>query len=136
MATREAQMTVTFRSAVATLGIVVALFLGFGAVDELLVRGIRGGEIQPLVVGLLGTAVSLLLAMAALALWRQHRSARRMAIIAAVAGISFHAYAALPPHRNAGLLVLLVAAAYTAALLGIALGQRPTRPREDDVRRA
>ena len=129
-------MTVTFRSAVAALGIVVALFLGFGAVDELLVRGIRGGETQPLVVGLLGTAVSLLLAMAAIALWRQHRSARRMAIIAAVAGIAFHAYAALPPHRNAGLLVLLVAAAYSAALLGIALGQRPTSPPEGGARRA
>ena len=59
-----------------------------------------------------------------------------MAIVAAVAGIAFHAYAALPPHRNGGLLVLLVAAAYTAAHLGIALGQRPTRAPEDGVRRA
>jgi hypothetical protein len=70
-----------------------------------------------------------------LALWRQHRNARRLAIVAAVAGIAFHAYAALPPHRNAGVLVLLIAAAYSATLLGIALGHQPASRSNGDVRR-
>ena len=130
-------MTVTLRSAIATLGFVVALFLGLGAVQELIVPGRLGGDIQARVIGLTGTGVTLLLAIAVLALWRQHRNARRLTIVAAVAGIAFHAYAALPPHRNAGFLVLLVAVAYSAVLLGIALGQQPVLPRSDDgVRRA
>jgi hypothetical protein len=130
-------MTTPLRTAAAALGILVATFLGFGAVDELLVRGIRGGEIQPLIVGLVGATVSALLALATFALWRQHESARPLAGVAAVAGIVFHAYAALPPHRNAGLLVLVVAAAYSAVLLAIALREEPRLPPNDGgVRRA
>jgi hypothetical protein len=115
-------MTVLSRGASAMLGILLATFLGFGAVEELVVRGIRGGEVQPLIVGLIGAGVSVLLALASLALWRQHASARRLTIVAALAIIMFHAYAALPPHRNVGLLVLLVAAAYGVVLLAMALG--------------
>src|SRR5688572_1970553 len=97
--TLEAQMTVTPRGAIAGLGIFVAIFLGFGAVEELVIRGIRGGEGQPLIIGVAGALVSLLLGLAALALWRQHRAAPRLASVAAVAAIAFHVYAALPPHR-------------------------------------
>jgi hypothetical protein len=120
--THEAQMTVKSRGAAAALGILMAALLGFGAVEELIVRGVRGGEVQPLVVGLAGALVSLLLALATVALWRQHTEARGLAIVAALAAIAFHGYAAMPPHRNVGLLVLVVAAAYGAVLLGIALG--------------
>ncbi len=117
-------MTVMSRGAAATLGILVAAFLGFGAVEELIVRGARGGEVQPLVVGLAGALVSLLLALAAFALWRQHAGAPRLGLVAALAAIVFHAYAAMPPHRNVGLLALVVAVAYGAVLLGIALGHQ------------
>lgn len=120
-------MTVTVRNATAALGILVAALLGSGAVQELVVRGIRGGEVQPLIIGVTGTVVSVLLALAALALGSRHHSARPLAIVAAIAGIVFHVYAALPPHRYVGLLVLMIAAAYSAALLGIALGH-PGRP--------
>ena len=61
-------MTVLSQGAAAVVGVLVAAFLGFGAVEELIVRGVRGGEVQPLIVGLLGTVVSLLLALASLAL--------------------------------------------------------------------
>lgn len=114
-------MTISWRGAAGMLGVLVATFLGFGAVEELVVRGIRGGEVQPLLVGLVGAFVSLLLAIAALALGRRSASSRRLAIAAAVAAIVFHSYAALPPHRYVGFLVLAVAAAYGAVLLGIAL---------------
>ena len=129
-------MTITFRSAIAGLGILVAIFLGYGAVDELVVRGIRGGEDQPLVVGVAGALVSMLVGLAGLALWRQHRTARGLAIVAAVAAIVFHAYAAMPPHRNVGLLALLVAAAYSTALLGIVVGRRSAPGTDVGVRRS
>jgi hypothetical protein len=135
--TLEAQMTVVSRGAAVALGILVAAFLGFGAVEELVVRGIRGGEVQPLIVGLVGAVVSMLLALAAVALWRRHADARGLAIVAALAAIVFHAYAAMPPHRNVGLLVLVVAATYGVVLLGIALGHQSASPRGGPgVRRA
>lgn len=120
-------MTGLSRGAAAALGILVAMLLGFGGVEELVVVGVRGGEVQPLLIGMAGAFVSLVLALAVLALWRRHASARRLAVGAALAAIVVHGYGALPPHRNVGLLALAVAAAYGATLLGIALGH-PTGP--------
>ena len=107
----------------AILNILVALFLGYGAAEEFWIRGVRGGEVQPLVVGLTGAFVSVLLALSGVGLWRRWANARRLAVAAAVLSILFHVYAALPPHRNAGILVLLVGAGYGLILLGIALMQ-------------
>lgn len=105
----------------AILNLLVALFLGYGAVEEFWVRGVRGGEVQPLVVGLAGACVSALLALAGVALWRRWPNARTLAIAAALLSILFHVYAAFPPHRNVGILVLLVGAGYGLILLGVAL---------------
>ena len=52
-------MTGTLRNPIASLGILVAMFLGFGAIEELVIRGIRGGEAQALVVGMAGVLVSM-----------------------------------------------------------------------------
>jgi hypothetical protein len=117
-----------WHGAIGTLGVLVAALLGFGAVQELLVRGIRGGEVQPLLVGVGGTLVSVMLALAALAWWRRRAGARRIAVVAALAVIVFHTYAALPPHRNVGLLALTMAVTYSLALLVVAL-RRPAEPR-------
>lgn len=103
----------------AILNILVALFLGYGAVEEFWVRGVRGGEVQPLVVGLAGAFVSLLLALAGVRLWQRRPNARPLAVVAAVLSIAFHVYAALPPHRNVGILALLVGAGYGLLLLGV-----------------
>ena len=106
----------------AILNILVALFLGYGAVEEFWVRGVRGGEVQPLVVGLTGAFVSILLALSGVGLWRRWPNARTLAVAAALLSIVFHVYAACPPHRNVGILVLLVGAGYGLLLLsGIAL---------------
>jgi hypothetical protein len=113
----------------AILNILVALFLGYGAVEEFWVRGVGGGEVQPLVVGLAGVFVSILLALSGVGLWRRWPNARTLAV-AAVLSIVFHVYAACPPHRNVGILVLLVGAGYGLLLLsGIALipGERKAR---------
>lgn len=103
----------------ALLNILVALFLGYGAVEEFWERGVEGGELQPLVVGLAGASVSLLLALSGVWLWRRRPNARRLTTVAAVLSIVFHVYAALPPHRNVGILVLLVGAGYGLLLLAV-----------------
>jgi uncharacterized membrane protein YhaH (DUF805 family) len=105
----------------ALLNIAVALFLGYGAAEELWVRGVRGGETQPLVVGIVGALVSLLLLVSGVARWRRRARARQLQIAAAVLLVAFHAYAALPPHRNVGILVLAVAVAYALVLLAASL---------------
>jgi len=109
---------------IALLGILVALFLGYGAVEEFVVRGVYDGEMQPLFVGLVGAGVSVLLLAAGVAHWRRRPSARRLLLVAAVASVLFHVYAALPPHRNVGLLALLVGAGYGLVLLGVGLTTR------------
>ena len=105
----------------AILNTVVALFLGYGAIEEFWVRGVRGGEAQPLVVGLVGAFVSILLALSGVGLWRRRRNARMIAALAALLSIAFHVYAACPPHRNVGILVLLVGAGYGVLLLAVLL---------------
>jgi len=105
---------------------VIAIALGFGAVQELVVRGVRGGEPQPLAVGAVGAVASGLLLAAAAALWREAAGASRLAGVAAAVSAGFHAYAALPPHRNVGPAALLLALAASAALLWLA--RRTHRP--------
>jgi hypothetical protein len=105
---------------------VIAIALGFGAVQELVVRGVRGGEPQPLAVGAVGAVASGLLLAAAAALWREAAGAPRLAGVAAAVSAGFHAYAALPPHRNVGPAALLLALAASAALLWLA--RRTPRP--------
>ena len=110
--------------ALALLNFVVALFLGYGAVAELWIRGVRGGETQPFVVGLVGAMVSLALAASGVARLRRWHGARRLTIFAAAALVAFHVYAALPPHRNVGIAVALVATVYGLVLLAVSLAGR------------
>ncbi len=107
--------------AVALFNLLVAVFLGYGAVEELVVRGVRGGETQPFVVGAVGVAVSLMLAVSGVAYWRRWPSAQRLLAVAGLLSVLFHVYAALPPHRNVGVLALLVGAGYGLVLLGVAM---------------
>lgn len=113
----------------ALFSILVALFLGYGAVEELIIRGVRGGEVQPFFVGLVGIIVSVLLTISGIALWRQWPTARRLVLLAAISSVAFHVYAALPPHRNVGLLALLVGAGYGLILLGVTLGSKGLKTR-------
>lgn len=107
--------------ALALFNLLVALFLGYGAVEELVVRGVRDGETQPFVVGAVGIVVSLMLLVSGLAYWRRWPSAQRLLVAAGLLSVLFHVYAALPPHRNVGILALLVGAGYGLVLLGVAM---------------
>ena len=104
----------------AVLNIVVALVLGFGAVQELIVGGLRDREAQPFI-GLAGIVVSVLFITSGVAMWRKWPSACRLAIVTAVSSILFHVYLALPPHRNVGPPALIIGAGYGLVLLVIAL---------------
>ena len=110
----------------AVLNIVVGLLLGFGAVQEVIVPGIRDGEVQPqpFFIGLAGIVVSVLFIISGVAMWRKWPSARRLAIVTAVSSIVFHGYAALPPHRIMGLPALIIGAGYGLILLVITLSSK------------
>ena len=105
------------RMPIAALNVLVALVLGFGAVQELVVLGVRAGQTEPFVVGVIGTVVNLMLVLSALAIWRHWPTARRLTIAAAALCIAYHVYAALPPQRHVGLVALLVATGYGLFLL-------------------
>lgn len=100
--------------------IIAAILLAFGAIQELWVRGVVGGEVQPFVIGAVGAVLSVLLVLAAIALKLQRGGAERFAIATAVALTAFHAYAALPPHRNVGPPALLIALVGSAVLIAYA----------------
>lgn len=101
----------------AVLSILVALLTGFGAVQELIVRGIIDREVQALIFGLIGAAVSVLFLISGIAMWRKWPSTRRLVIVTAILSIVFHVYAALPPHRSVGPVALIVGAGYGLVLL-------------------
>jgi hypothetical protein len=108
--------------------LVAALLLGFGALQELWIRGIVGGEAQPLAVGAIGAMLSLLLAGTGVALWRRTALARPLALGTAAAMSTFHVYAALPPHRNVGLSALLVALLAAGILVARAVNRERGAP--------
>lgn len=111
----------------ALLNLLVALFLGFGAVQEFIIRGIRDGEAQPLMVGLSGIIVSLLFVISGLALWLRWPNTREMLMLTGALSVIFHVYAALPPHRNVRITALVVGAGYGLILLIVTLVSRGRR---------
>jgi hypothetical protein len=113
---------------------IVALLLGFGALQELYVLGIQGGQVRPFWLGAIGAVVCVLLIVSSVALWRRWKGAREFAISAALLFIGFHLYASLPPHRNVGVLMALVACGYGLGFLVFAL--RRDRTSQSTVRPA
>ena len=103
------------------LNILVALLTGFGAVQELIVRGIINREVQPFIISVLGIAVSVLFLISGVAMWRKWPNAQTLTIVTAISSILFHIYAALPPHRYVGPVALLVGAGYGLVLLIVTL---------------
>lgn len=101
----------------AVLSILVGLLTGFGAVQELIVRGIINREVQPLIISLVGIVVSLLFLISGIAMLRRWPSTRRLVIVTAILSIVFHVYAALPPHRRVGPIALIIGAGYGLVLL-------------------
>jgi hypothetical protein len=101
---------------------VIGLVLGFGGLQELVVRGIVYREMQPLLVGAVGALIGALLMLAALAHWRRWRTWPRLAVAAGSMSVAFHLYASMPPERNVGLLAMLLGVG-----IGLTLIVRATR---------
>ena len=108
----------------AILSILVGLLTGFGAVQELIVRGIIDHEIQPAIVGIIGTVISVLFVVSSIALWRKWESTRRLVIVTSILSIIFHVYAALPPHRNVGPPALILGVGFGLVLLIVMLSSK------------
>ena len=108
----------------AVLCFLVALLLGFGAGQELIVSGIIDHEVQPAIVGTIGTVISVLFLLSGIAIWRKWASTRRLAIVTAILSIVFHVYAALPPHRSMGLPALILGVGFGLVLLIVMLSSK------------
>ena len=111
----------------AILTILVGLLVGFGGMQELIVRGIMDHEVYPAILGIIGTISGVLFVVSGIALWRKWPSTRRLIIVTSILSIVFHVYAALPPHRNVGPLALIVGAGYGLMLLIVMLSSKRNR---------
>jgi membrane associated rhomboid family serine protease len=109
----------------AVVSILVGLVLAFGAAQELVMRGVREGLLQPALLGAASLAASGLLVAAGVAARRRSPARRRLAIAAAVAIIAVHAYGMLPPHYNVGKFAALLAIAWGLVLLVVSGLRKP-----------
>jgi CHASE2 domain-containing sensor protein len=109
----------------AVLSILVGLVLGFGGAQELVMRGLREGLLQPALLGAASLAASSLLVVAGIAAWRRSPARRRLAIGAAVAVIAVHTYGMLPPHYNVGKFAALLAIVWGLVLLVVSGLRKP-----------
>ena len=100
-----------------TLNMLVAALTAFGALQELIVRGILYRQRQPLLLSLAGIVVSVLFMTSGIAMLRQWLTARRLVIATGTLSVLLHVYGALPPHRNMGYVALLVGAGYGLVML-------------------
>ena len=96
---------------------VAAALLVFGGVQELYIRGIQGGEVQPFWTGVWGAASTLALLLAAAARWRRLPWATTAVRAAALLVIGVHLYGALNADRNVGPFAALIAIGWSVGML-------------------
>jgi hypothetical protein len=101
----------------AVLNIVVALALGFGAVQEFVFAGILDGKLQPFILSSAAIIVSVLFVVSAIAMLRQWPGVRRLVVITGILSMLIHIYGALPPHRIIGYAALLLGAGYALVMM-------------------
>ena len=106
---------------IAIFSILAALALGFGAVQEFVVRGLGNGEVEPGTLGVVAAIVCVLMMFAGVAYARRAPYARTLLVVTGVVSLLVHGYGALPPHYI-GRLALLVAV--TSAMVLIVAGLR------------
>jgi hypothetical protein len=99
------------------LNILVALVLGFFAIREFAITGIRYGRLQPFLLSSAAILVSMLFIISAVAMLREWTTARSLVLITGVSSLLVHVYGALPPHRNMGYLALLIGAGYAIVMI-------------------
>ena len=107
------------RLVLSALNILVAFALGFGAVQEFAIRGIRDGQLQPFFLSSAAILVSILFIISAVAMLREWTAVRSLVFITGVLSLLVHVYGALPPHRNMGYLALLIGAGYAVVMIWV-----------------
>ncbi|HEY0024572.1 MAG TPA: hypothetical protein VGB24_16780 [Longimicrobium sp.] len=109
---------------------VAAALLVFGGAQELYVRGIQGGEVQPFWTGVWGAGSTVALLLAAAARWRRVHWATTAVRAAALLVIAVHLYGAMNADRNVGPFAALVAIGWSAGMLLVTLrrGDGAVRP--------
>jgi len=105
------------RLALVVLNLLVALALGFGAVQEFIMSGILGGKVQPFLLSAAAIVVSILFVVSAVAMLRRWSAVRRLVVLTGVMSMLIHIYGALPPHRNMGYPALLIGAGYALVMM-------------------
>jgi hypothetical protein len=105
------------RLSLGALNTLVALILGFNAVQEFAMSGIREGKLQPFVLSGAAILVSILFLISAVAMLREWTTARSLVLITGVSSLLVHVYGVLPPHRNMGYLALLIGAGYAFVMM-------------------
>ena len=110
------------------LNILVALALGFGAVQEFAIGGIRYGQLRLFVLSSAAIMVSILFIISAVAMLREWTIARSLVLITGMSSLLVHVYGALPPHRNMGYLALLLGAGYAVVMILVYRRNAPRDP--------
>ena len=100
-----------------TLNLLVALSTGYGALQEFIIGGLLARQMQPLLVSLMAIIVSILFVISGVAMLRRWANSRCLIIVTGSLSILLHVYGALPPHRNMGILILIVGAGYGLLML-------------------
>ena len=100
--------------------ILAGIALGVGAVNELWFASHRAGATLELATGAFGLIVSGLMVASAVALWRNLRDARQIAIATAVLTVAFCAFVMMPGNRIVGMAALLLSVIASAVLVWIA----------------
>ena len=116
------------RLVLGALNILVALALGYGAVQEFVISGIRYGLLQPLFLSSAAILVSILFIISAVAMLREWTAVRSLVFITGVLSLLVHVYGALPPHRNMGYLALLLGAGYAVVMIWVYQRNAPRNP--------
>lgn len=116
--------------------LVAAALLIFGGVQELYIRGIQGGEVQPFWVGVFGAASTALLLLAIVARWRRGAAANNLVRAAAILVIVVHLYGAFNADRNVGPFAALVAIGWSVAMLLLMFREVPAAKPLSAARRA
>ena len=109
------------------VNILVALTMGFYAVQEFAVHVRDDGRLQPFFLSSAAIIVSLMFIISAVAMLREWSAVRSWVFMTGVLSLLVHVYGALPPHRNMGYLALLIGAGYAVVMMSVYQANALTR---------
>ena len=105
------------RLGLVALNILVALLIGFGALQQFIIDGIGDRQLEPILLSCAAIIVSILFITSGIAVLRRWPSGRRLITLTGTLSIVLHVYGVLPPHRTMGFLVLIIGAGYGLVML-------------------